>query len=361
MPLPRKRENRGLPARWRLKHGAVYYRVPPGQEHLWDAKQEFRLGADTVEAYGVWAERVKLHAGNVKTVGQLLDRYALQVVPAAKSPATRLGKERALPRLRAVFGSMLLTDFQPMHVYQYVDRRVDKHGRPALTAAHREIEVLSHAFTKAVEWGYLPRHPFYEQVRLDGDRALTARERYVEDWEIAEALALPCKRKKGSVLAVQAAIAIILLTPMRRADFLQLQPARDFKDDGIHVDTQKTGKPVIYDWTPELRDAVRLALEARPVDIAPWLFCTRKGACYYDAEVADAPGWDSMVQRFMARLLKETKVTASFTLHDVRAKTGSDAENYERARQLLAHAPGSRATATYRRKPEHVVPLTRKA
>jgi hypothetical protein len=259
-----------------------------------------------------------------------------------------------------VFGVMALTDIRPSHIYGYVDRRRDKHGHSAKTAAHREIEVLSHAFTKALEWGYIDRHPFYEQVRLDGDRALQARTRYVEDWEILEALSLPCKRKKGSVLAVQAAIRVILLTPMRRADFLQLQPARDFKEDGIHVDTQKTGKPVIYTWTPELREAVAMALEARPVDIAPWLFCTRKGECYYDTERADAPGWDSMVQRFMDQVIKRTKVTERFTLHDVRAKTGSDAESFERARALLAHAPGSRATGTYRRAPERVVPLSRR-
>lgn len=114
-------------------------------------------------------------------------------------------------------------------------------------AAHREIEVLSQAYTKAVEWGLIDRHPFKGEVRLEGE---PARKRYIEDWELEEILALKPFRKAGSVLAIQAAIRLIMLTPLRRADFLQLQE-RDLKDDGIHVDTQKTDKPVI--WARKLR------------------------------------------------------------------------------------------------------------
>lgn len=45
---PRNIENVGLPTRWRLTHGAYYYSVPPGLEHLWDFKKLYRLG-DTFE------------------------------------------------------------------------------------------------------------------------------------------------------------------------------------------------------------------------------------------------------------------------------------------------------------------------
>jgi integrase len=79
--------------------------------------------------------------------------------------------------------------------------------------------VLSHAFTKAVEWGFIDRHPFKGEVRLEGEKA---RIRYVEDWEIVECLALIPKRKAGSVLAVQAYIRLKLLTGMRRGDLLRL-------------------------------------------------------------------------------------------------------------------------------------------
>ncbi|HTO49155.1 MAG TPA: tyrosine-type recombinase/integrase [Burkholderiales bacterium] len=331
------------------KHGAYHYRVPAGLEALWDGKRWFRLGATLPGAYKVWAERLgELEAA--RTIGQLLDRYAIEVIPT-KAPKTQAGNNRALPTLRAVFGHLPLTPFKPRLIYQYVDRRGAK------IAAHREIEVLSHAFTKAVEWGYIDRHPFKGEVRLEGE---TPRTRYVEDWEVVEALALKPRRKAGSVLAVQAYIRMKLLTGMRRGDLLRLRPARDCGEDGIHVQPRKTarstGKRLVIEWSAELRAAVEMALATRPVDIAPYLFCTRRGECYAK-EDGSANGWDSMWGRFMDRLLAETKIEERFTEHDLRAKCASDAGSLEHARALLAHADARTTDRVYRRRPERVKPL----
>jgi len=64
-----------------------------------------------------------------------------------------------------------------------------------------------------------------------------------------------------------------------------------------------------------------------------------------------------MWQRFMDRVLAETKVTQRFTEHDVRAKRASDAETLEHARALLSHADARTTNTIYRRKPERVRPL----
>jgi len=309
----------------------------------------FRLGATLPQAYKVWAERLG-DLERARTISQLLDRYALEVIPT-KAPKTQTGNTSALAKLRAVFGRLPLTSFMPRLVYEYVDRRGAK------IAAHREIEVLSHAFTKAVEWGYIDRHPFKGEVRLEGE---SPRTRYVEDWEVVEALALRPRRKTGSVLAVQAYIRLKLLTGMRRGDLLRLRPAQDCKDDGIHVQPHKTsrttGKRLVIEWSAELRAAVAMALAARPVDIAPHLFCTRRGECYVNAD-GSANGWKSMWGRFMDRLLAETKVSERFTEHDLRAKCASDAGSLEHARALLAHADARTTERVYRRKPERVKPL----
>jgi hypothetical protein len=58
VPKPRRPENKGLPARWTNKHGAYYFRVPPGLESLWDGKQFFRLGKTLPEAYREWSARI---------------------------------------------------------------------------------------------------------------------------------------------------------------------------------------------------------------------------------------------------------------------------------------------------------------
>jgi hypothetical protein len=44
MPRARNNGNRGYPKSWRFRYDAYYYRVPKGQEHLWNGKKEFHLG-----------------------------------------------------------------------------------------------------------------------------------------------------------------------------------------------------------------------------------------------------------------------------------------------------------------------------
>lgn len=330
------------------QHGAYYYYVPRGLEPHWDGKKLFRLGATLPEAYKRWAERLG-GPDKARTIGELLDRYALEVVPT-KAPKSQRENARHIEKLRKVFGSMPLEPFKPRLVYLYVDKR------DAKVAAHREIEVLSHAFTKAVEWGYIDRHPFKEQVRLKGE---PARSRYVEDWEIVECLALESRRRKGSVLAVQAYIRLKLLTGMARSDLLRLRLDEHLREDGIHVTRHKTeatiGKRTIYDYAlaPERLDAVRRALSVRPV-LSPFLFCTRRGKGYFNEATGLCSGWDSMWQRFMDRVLAETKVQERFTEHDLRAKVGSDAASLEKARALLQHADSRTTARIYRRKPERV-------
>jgi integrase len=163
-------------------------------------------------------------------------------------------------------------------------------------------------------------------------------------------------RKGGSVLAIQAYIRVKLLTGLRRGDLLCLKMTQ-ITEDGVAVATQKTGKPVIYDWTPELRQAIEDAKAARPLEISPWLFCTKQGNPYVNEKTGEASGWDSMWQRFMARALHETKVSERFTEHDLRAKCASDATTLDHAKALLAHADSRLTEGVYRRKPERVKPL----
>lgn len=344
--MPRKRLscNEGLPNRWRFTRNAYYYQVPPGLEHLWDGKQTFKLGKTLPEAYKKWAERVQ-DPQKHKTVSQILDRYLLEVVPL-KAPKTASENEKQAVKIRSVFGHMHPSEIKPKDVYQYFDKRGAK------VSAKREIALLSHLCTKSVEWGYVDKHPFKGEVRLEQEKPRT---RYVEDWEIIQSLSLPPARKRGSIVAIHAYIRIKLLTGLRRGDLLRLR-LRDIDEAGIHVRASKTGKSVLYQWSEDLRSAVRDARQARPVDISPHLFCTKRGQCYIK-EHGSASGWDSMWQRFMKRVLEETKVQERFTEHDLRAKCASDAETLEHARQLLAHADSKITERVYRRKPEKVKPL----
>lgn len=349
MPRERDARNKGLPTRWRHIGNAYYYQVPPGLESMWDDKKTFRLGSSLTEAYRVWADRLG-DLENIRTMDKLLDRYSREVLPT-KAVTTQAQNASALKALKPVFGRMPLNGIKPRHVYQYIDKREAK------VSARREVEVLSHALTKAVEWGYIDRHPFKGELRL---ASIPPRTRYVEDWEVLECFSLTSKRKAGSVLAVQAYIRVKLLTGLRRGDLLRLRLG-DLKEDGIHVTPAKTAnstrKRLIIEWTPALQEAVDEAKAIRPSQRSEWLFCTQQGESFLNEKTGRAGSWDSMWQGFMRRVLAETKVKAKFTEHDLRAKCASDAETLTHAQALLSHADSRLTARVYRRKPERVKPL----
>jgi integrase len=147
---------------------------------------------------------------------------------------------------------------------------------------------------------------------------------------------------------------------MARGDLLRLAPAVHFKEDGIHITrhktANKTGKSTIYEWNDDLHDAIARALSVRSATQSSLLFCTRDGSGYIDEVKETASGWDSMWQRFMVRIMAETKLAERFTEHDLRAKCASDAESLEHARALLSHVDSRVTDRIYRRKPERVKP-----
>lgn len=335
--------NKGLPERWAFTHGAYYYAVPNGLERYWDGKKRFRLGETLAQAYAEWGRRIGYDTSS-STLGDILDRYMREVVPA-KAPKTAHENAAYSVKIRKVFGHMRPYDIIPMDVYQYVDKREAK------VSARREIALLSHVLTKAVEWGYINKHPFKGEVRLKTEKPRT---RYVTDAEIITCLSLPPVNKGDATAMIQSYIRVKLLTGMRRGDMLRLKLV-DLKDDGIHVKTSKTGKEVIYQWSDELKQAVELAKVVRRVHISPYLFCDRRGRCYYNEAKGTASGFDSIWGRFIKRVFKDKK--DRFTEHDIRAKVASDAGSLEHARALLAHADSGITQKTYRRKPEIVVPL----
>ena len=146
---------------------------------------------------------------------------------------------------------------------------------------------------------------------------------------------------------------------MSQYDLLSLTEA-DLRSDGIHIQRNKTkdssGKRTIYGWSEHLKNAVNNAKESRPAE-SNYLFCNKFGKCYINPETDEAPGWKTMWQNFMKRVLAETKVTEHFTEHDLRAKCASNAKTLDHARALLSHVDSGTTLKVYRRAPEKVQPL----
>jgi integrase len=233
MSRKRSKASKGLPSRWRHYHGAYYYQVPPGLEKQWGGRKQFRLGTTLGEAATEWAKRMSASERSAVWIRDLLERYALEVIPT-KAAATQRGDNQALVNLRKVFGHMRLNDLEPRHIYRYVDTRLNKQGEKSHSTGVFEIRVFKHAYTKAVEWGFISRHPFKGEVRLKGAKP---RSRYVEDWEIIEALSLIPKRKSGSVLMLQAYIRVKMLIGIRRGDMVRIRMS-DINEAGITVTSQ---------------------------------------------------------------------------------------------------------------------------
>lgn len=343
MPRKRNPENRGLPPRCRWLHGAIYYQVPPGLEPQWEGKKTFRLGKTLSVAYSEWAKRCEAKK-KIITIGDLLQRYFLEISPLKPFQSLK-SDTRCYKELQPAFQDMYLEDITPRDIYQYVDRRSAK------IAARRERSFLSHAFTKAVEWGLIDKHPFKGEVRMKGEKART---RYITDDEFSRIMEMKPKRKGDPLLTIQAYLKLKDLTGLRQGDILRLPNFRGKVGDVIPVTTQKTGKRIEIEVTEAVYIALKDCMAVRPKDIAPWLFCNRLGHPYFNKD-GDASSWQSNWQRFKKRVAEELGITG-FTEHDFRAKAGSDQEDDESARKLLTHDNIATTRKAYRRKPERIRP-----
>ncbi len=345
MPRARNKNNKGYPTGWRWKNGAIRYRVPPGMEAHWDGKKEFTLGKNETEAYKTWSEHLLLRE-NTRTTGDLLERYLIEVVPE-KAFKTQESNRISISRLLKVFSEIPVGQIEPVHAYKYMDIVSKKHGN---ASANRDLEVLSHAHSKAVEWGLIRLNPIKGQVKK---KKVPRRERYVEDWELDEAI-------KAASPTLRAYIIFKLLTGLRRGDILKLT-LDALKEDGIHITPSKTvhssGQKLIISWSDELEEVVEKAYEAQRIK-SKHLFCTGIGEPFIK-ENGSCNAFDSLWRRFMKKALSETKLKVRFQEKDLRKKTASDMD-LDTARALLGHTDVQTTKRHYRIKGDIVKPHTLK-
>ncbi|GJM17466.1 MAG: hypothetical protein DHS20C13_27930 [Thermodesulfobacteriota bacterium] len=333
------KENNGLPKRWRYRFGSYYYRVPPGDEHLWDGKKDFKLGKTLPEALRVWADRLELMS-DVNSIAELMDMYLIKVMPD-KSPTTQDRERRIIKRITATLGQFHINALKPKDVNLVKTKEMEIHGA---ATANRFVSILSHAYTMALEWGLCDNHPIKNNI---SKYSIKPRDRYLEDWELAEALTVAPK-------FIAAYIPIKQQTGLRKGDMLSIKLA-DLQEDGIHVTQNKTGKRIIIEWTPELRVSVEYAKSISKKISSMWLFHTNRGQPYIK-EDRTTSGFNSIWKRWQTKAVKETDLISKFVESDLRAKTASDTTE-QHATDLLDHSTIAVTKRHYRRKPKVVKPL----
>lgn len=319
----RRKHNKDLPPRVYLSHGRYFYADP-------ETGKWFNMGATKSEMYRNMAEKF-VDGRPPRTMAEVFRRYRLEVVPR-KAEKTQRENSRAIKRLEGVFGHMNPRAVRPSDIYAYRYKR----GRKTEFGANRDLEVLSHAFSKAIEWGVADSNPCREVRKFPEPK----RRRYVTDAEYLTVYELASP-------TVQTAMDLAVLTGLRRGDILSL--TRDhLTDEGILIQTSKTDKALLIEWSDELRAVVKRARQLPPETCQP-IVATGKGTPY------TSDGFYAIWQRLMVKAIARGKIQERFQFRDLRAKSASD-DTLEAATQRLGHADPRITETVYRRKPASVRP-----
>lgn len=320
----RRKSNSHLPERVYQHHGAYFYVDRSGKWH--------RLGKSLADAYRVLADFVD--GGACGTIGDLLDRYLVEVIPT-KAPRTQRDNSYEMKPVRAVFGKMDPRQFKARHGYAYFNER----KKTSLKRAGAELALLSHVFTKAVEWGIVDENPC-KHIRKERPKP---RCRYVTGTEYAAAYS-----KMPPML--QCAMDLAVLTGLRPGDLLSLERG-NVTDDGILIRTAKTGKGLLIEWSEELHGVVDRALRLPP-RFRQAIICNRQGGAYTVDGFASV--WRRKIRKAIAD--PENALEVPFQFRDLRAKSASD-DSPAAATARLGHSNAAITERVYRRRPTVVRPL----
>ena len=327
-----KRKTDGhLPKRVYHKHNAIYY---VDHNNKWK-----RLGNEwNAESKAIW---VKLSEEQQSIKGSMFDvmiRYMEDVAPK-KSQRSFNDNLRQIKPLQTVFGKMRPSDIKPPHIYSYVDKRSKK----SLTGARQERALLSHIFTKAIEWGIVERNPCKE-VKM---KKPIGRDRYITDEEFS-AVKAECNDNVKNIMD------FAYLTAQRIGDILNVK-LTDLRDEGILIIPEKTKnsskKKLMIKWSPELKEIVDRCRNQNNKINSIYLFYGRGGKPYTYF------GFSSMFRRSVKKAGIE-----DFHFHDIRAKALTDNERLgNQNTQLLAGHSTRQMTDHYvkQRYVEEVTPLNR--
>jgi len=363
------KQNKKYPENWRLrKRGekgqfVIWYRVSKSVAHLWGNKIEVKLGSGKTlqiaekKAFEFWASKIST-SEKPYTLGALFTRYQTQVIPT-KAKQTQKSNLQSMTRLRSVFDpDQPVINFKTHQVFQYRDY---VHHNLSAKRANLDLEVLSHMFSKAIEWGCEIQHPSKSIV---GKIPIPDRDRYVTDDE------LDCLLEVCNAL-LKAYIPFKMATGKDKSMLLRIKLS-DITEDGLNFPKRKKTKgkkggkasflPFVYQGKStglkEIIDNI-IIWRTRWLKIQCfYLFASSSGQPLVNSD-GETSNFDAQWQRAMAKAIKETELTEKFQERDLRAKTASDVESAEHAAKLLQHHSTATTNRVYRRKPEIVIPFQR--
>ena len=335
----KRKNNKDLPERVYKKHGSYYFVTP---ENKW-----INLGKTKPEMYKALAD-LEIRPSGGYTITNLWEDFRQDHMPSL-SPATIRGYETKIKPLLEVFGRMAPDEIKSSDIARYLMIR----GRKAKTCANGETAMFSSMFTFAVGLGICEANPCLRVKR----HKVGPRDRYVEDWELAEF-------RKVCDEFMDCYVELKYLTGLRQTDMLSLTKA-SIRESGLYVRPSKTanstGETREFIWTTDLLDVIhRIERLPKPVH-AKHLFVRKNGKPFIDEELIIS-GFGSKWSETMTLAITETKLEQRFQEKDIRAKTATDADDDgQNATAILGHED-SRTTRIYIRSKQikRVSPLQRK-
>lgn len=301
-------QSRQYPPRMHKKHGAFYF--------VDKTKKWHRLSADYDEALRLYAERTaEAPEGSMVS----LITIAMPAICHKVKPSTRKQYEAAAKRLKKILAEFKPEDVKPKHVAKI------KLGLAATpNMANRVLTVLRLIFAYAVEQQLVDWNPcigIKRHTESPRTRLLT-----YDEIDAIKAKAPP---------RLRCMIDLLYLTGQRIGDILTLHRSA-IGDAGIAFTQQKTGARLVIEWTPELRAAVEAAKALHKNVKALTLFHTRRGG---------PPAYTTVRDQW--RLACERAGVADANLHDLRARSITDAEDQGLDPQALAGHTDPKMTKRY--------------
>lgn len=311
-----------LPKRVYPRRGRYYYVDYQGKWH--------GLGRTKAEMYRNLADLID--PSRLPTMAALITDYERAILPTL-APATQVLRYRHIATIRQVFAAMDADQITAPDIAR-VRRAL---AAKSVVQANRWKSTLSAIFSHGIELGYVRTNPCREVKRLTE----RPRDRYVEDWEIAVMAKAAMERYPYLPLVMDA----MNITAQPKADVIGLTRAQ-IRDNGIEFRRSKTGKRLLVQWSPALRQVIDCALALHGRVAHTRIFVNARGW------PLSTSGFETAWGKMQRQLLVDGVLKERFRPHDLRAKAGSDSDNH----LLLGHADPRLFARVYKRNAQVVQP-----
>lgn len=273
-----------------------------------------RLGKSMQEVYTALAQ---LEGTRGFTLGSIIDRYEAEVLPK-QSANTQRNRLWQGDKLRLAFGHCHPDSVTRTDIYTYLDKRSKK------VSANREISYLSSVYKYASRKGLANTNPC-TGIEYHKEKP---RDRYVTDDEFWAVWAVAPEQ-------VQLYMELALITGQRLSDVLAMRWDSVTKD-GLLVKQGKTGKRLCITLSPQLKAVLKRAKNDSPYILAS------KGQRITHFAMGAA----------FRRAHNKANLADPYTLHDIRAKAGSDSTG-----EVLGHMDTRTLHRVYKRRAAVVAPV----